>query len=77
MDSNRLKYLFDAYHNSTCTKEECAELSEWYDNLHTGGSIENLIAEAGSEKKLADHLYKNFSIKARKHQKHKTTIRWW
>lgn len=77
MNSDRLQYLFDAFRKSSCTKEELAELNEWYDNLHTGEKIEDVIAEAGSEKQLADQLYQNFFEKASKHQQHKSTVRWW
>jgi len=64
MDSERLQYLLECYHNSSCTPQELAELNQWYEQLGTDSKrIDDWISQAGGEQQLAEELFKNFNKK--------------
>lgn len=64
MDSERLQYLITRYHNSCCTKEELAELNEWYEQLGTESKqMDYWMSDAGGEELLAEEMFKNFNKK--------------
>ncbi|MET6999396.1 FecR family protein [Chitinophaga defluvii] len=59
MDQQRLQELLDKFAEGRCTKEEMAELEQWYDNLSTYKKSNSSLAEI-NEEDFVDEKYRNF-----------------